>query len=682
MSDDKPHHNLLHKLIHHTHGDGALGPDGGADKTAEHCHQKLHHEATTTAEAALGPHKQPAACPADLTITPAQYGSAPKDLYQYSGDGAGAGAGKDAAAGHQTDSTRDLYKYSGTNDSKLDPHKSVQEHIQAGAMQFKDAGDKPQDHPPLDANKAPKITVQYKDLDTNAHQPKPDFIVQKDGTITAVHNPEGPDGKINSNVVIEVARDRGDVDKPTPQQQKGLDDLVKYEGQRVEDQYGSALPDVALKDGTHVKQVDIDDSQRLVGDRTMHHLGDRIADSQLAPNAQAVPDVQGEARHTAGQVGRVGGSDGGSSVVPRQQSDDTFNQQPSTGDTPTSAIADTIGALQGDKNHPYETVRHLNDGTSNVGRYGFNHRNFTHMMAGFMPPDIMALLGDPPDWSKLADILAKDPNMMKEFQDSMQQAAQSGQIPQDFAKQMQDPKNIAGVGQMIEHMDGKGGQPSAAELDKYLPKGMQDQLAQSMVNGYAKDMGMDPSNPKQGDAGKLALAMFLGHAPNEQEQNNPSYRDYMKSADNLNHVAQARQDGTGDVLLHGANGQVAAVAASLQGQSLWGWSGSGARLGCAASVSTVMEKSGYNYIKSASVNGVAEQAESHGWQKTQGLAGAQPGDMVYGRIGGDAHIGIVGNNGKLYDNWSSDGRWHEENLSTSYIARHFGRNTYVLHQPA
>jgi hypothetical protein len=303
-------------------------------------------------------------------------------------------------------------------------------------------------------------------------------------------------------------------------------------------------------------------------------------------------------------------------------------------------------------------------------------------MGGLMPPDIMALLGDPPDWSKLADILAKDPNMMKEYQGAMQQAGQNGQLPQDFAKQMQDPKFVSGFGKMVEHMDGKGGQPSAGELDKFMPKATQDGLAKSMVSSYAKEMGMDQNNPKQGDAGKLALAMYLGHAPNEQDQNNPNYRDYMKAADNLNHVAQARQDGTGDVLLHGANGQVAAVAANLQGKQLWTGMMSNGRLGCAASVSYVMEHSGFGYIKSAAVSGVADQAESHGWQKTQGTSNAKPGDMIYGRIGGDAHIGIVGANGKLYDNWSSDGRWHEENLASSYIVRHFGRNTYTLHQPA
>ena len=682
MSDStKPSHPLhLGFHIGEHHAAAAAG-----DAASKGCHHKLHTEVVTTEAAQISApgHR---ACPANegtsLTVTPAHYGSVNDsrsipipDVYKYDGGGAGDRSGRSG------DANGDLYKYSGP-DAKLDPRKSVQENMQAGAIQSKDGGDRPQDHPPLEPGKAPKITVQYQDLDANAHQPKPDFIVHKDGTTTCVHNPEGADGKINNNIVIQVERERGDVDKPTAAQQKALDGLVDYEGKRVADQYGSALPDLALKDGTTVKQVDIDDAQRLVNDKTMRHFGDRIPDGQLAPNAEPVPDIQKEARRTSGQVGRTGGSDGGSSVVPQQQSDDTFNQQAPTGDTPTAAVTDTIGALQGDKTHPYETIHQMNDGTSSVGRYGFNHRNISHWMGGFMPPNIMALLGDPPDWSKLADILAKDPNLMKEFQDSMQQASQNGQVPADFAKQMQDPKNIAGFGNMVEHMDGKGGQPSAGELDKYLPKSTQDGIAQSMVNGYAKEMGMDPNNLKQGDAGKLALSMFLGHAPNEQEQGNPSYRDYMNAAENVNHVAQARQDGTGDVLLHGANGKVAAVAADLKGQSLWGWSGSGARLGCAASVSTVMEKSGFNYIRSASVSGVAEQAESHGWQKTQGLANAQPGDMVYGRIGGDAHIGIVGNNGKLYDNWSSDGRWHEENLSSSYIARHFGRNTYTLHQPA
>jgi hypothetical protein len=403
------------------------------------------------------------------------------------------------------------------------------------------------------------------------------------------HNPEGPDGKIRNNVVVQLERNKGDVDKPTPEQQKALDNLVKYEGQRIEDQNPNGVKDVTLKDGSHVKQVDIDDPQRLIGDKTMRQMGDRIPDGQLGSSAAATPDIQREARRTAGRVGRVGGSGGGSAVIDGNQANDTFNDTNSIGNTPIAAATDTIGALQGDKTHPYETVHHNNDGTSSVGRYGFNHRNFSHMMSHVMPADIMAKLGNPPDWSKLGDIL-KDPNMMQEYQGAMSQAAQNGDIPKDFAKNMQDPNYVQGFGKMVEGMNGNGPAPTAADLDKYLPKGTQDGLAQSMVNGYAKEMGMNPNQLKDGDAGKLALAMYLGHPPNPQEQNNPAYRDYMQAADNVNHIAQARQDGTGDVLVHGGNGKIAAVAANLEGQRLWAKTQfanavEGGNLGCAASVS-------------------------------------------------------------------------------------------------
>jgi len=58
-----------------------------------------------------------------------------------------------------------------------------------------------------------------------------------------------------------------------------------------------------------------------------------------------------------------------------------------------------------------------------------------------MPPDIMALLGDPPDWSKLAISWPKI-QTDEGVPGLHAAAAQSGQIPQDFAKQMQDPKNL------------------------------------------------------------------------------------------------------------------------------------------------------------------------------------------------------------------------------------------------
>lgn len=165
-------------------GDGSVSNSGNG--TGDHCHHKLHHDVTharTSGEQLFGgnnagssgeqlfggtnAHKHK-----ELAITPAQYGHGDSRFLPIP-------------------ETRDLYKYSGT-ESKLDPHKSVADNIQSGAFKSRDAGDKPGDHPHLKPGETPKISVQYKDQDSNAHQAKPDFVVHKDGTVEVTHNPKRP----------------------------------------------------------------------------------------------------------------------------------------------------------------------------------------------------------------------------------------------------------------------------------------------------------------------------------------------------------------------------------------------------------------------------------------------------------------------------------------------------------
>ncbi|HEY9679343.1 MAG TPA: hypothetical protein V6C76_15150 [Drouetiella sp.] len=130
------------------------------------------------------------------------------------------------------------------------------------------------------------------------------------------------------------------------------------------------------------------------------------------------------------------------------------------------------------------------------------------------------------------------------------------------------------------------------------------------------------------------------------------------------------------------------LSAQYLGRQLWAdtkWAGAcdGGNEGCAASVSKVLQDAGINYAQSAGVLELAGQLCSNGWTESEGTNTAQPGDVIYGNNGGeDQHIGIVGlDRGQLvlYNNWSKDGRWHEEPLLSSYIATHFGSNVRVLH---
>src|SRR5262249_51250129 len=148
----------------------------------------------------------------------------------------------------------------------------------------------------------------------------------------------------------------------------------------------------------------------------------------------------------------------------------------------------------------------------------------------------------PPDWSKLAEIL-KDPKYAKEFNDAMHQAAKDGKIPENFAKKFDDPKFAGDFGKFMQSLKGGAGDVTADQMAKFLPKDAQDQIANGMVKQYAQQMNIDPNHMGEHDPGKLALAMFLGRVPDQNDAANPSYQKFMDAADNMYKIALARSDG-------------------------------------------------------------------------------------------------------------------------------------------
>lgn len=109
------------------------------------------------------------------------------------------------------------------------------------------------------------------------------------------------------------------------------------------------------------------------------------------------------------------------------------------------------------------------------------------------------------------------------------------------------------------------------------------------------------------------------------------------------------------------------------------------RLGCAASVSAALTKAGFSYAKHAGVGGLSEILQRNGWTKHDGIQNAQPGDVVvigrnarWAQGGGSAHIGIVGENGKVYHNSSARQQWVEDSLQRVFSG---GVTRFILRPP-
>jgi hypothetical protein len=88
---------------------------------------------------------------------------------------------------------------------------------------------------------------------------------------------------------------------------------------------------------------------------------------------------------------------------------------------------------------------------------------------------------------------------------------------------------------------------------------------------------------------------------------------------------------------------------------------SGAREGCAASVSAVLRHAGVSQVNEMECHRLQAALQHEGWTMTNTPA---PGDVVFGYGGlSRAHVGIVDENSRAMDNHSSTGQWSSDSLS-------------------
>jgi hypothetical protein len=578
---------------------------------------------------------------------------------------------------------QDLFR-NGKQTAKFDSHKSVEEQIKEGNFKKSDGSDETRNEQKLEKGDAPNIKVVYEDKNTDhPDAPKPDFIVKKDGSVEVVHNPEGstPDKEI----VVQVEREKGETGKPGEKQQAAVDGLVDYLGQRVQAQYGDALKEVKGPDGRPVKQVEIEDNQNLISDKVEQKFGSNMPKEDLVP-----PEV----RNISDQVDRVRGSNGGSHSFPREGVDRQFPPrevpQPVDESNKTAAMKDMTASLfNADKTHPYTTIKHRSDGSYAVGRYGLNQATMGNWMADLLGID----LGDPPDYSKLAEALKKNPELAKKLQAGMAKMAKDGKVSQDFADKFKDGDFAQKFAGFADKLGGNKGEVTEGEVKNFLPKELQETIATNRIENFERQMGIDPKNPSDKDAGRVGLAMHLGHVPNEQEQNNPLNKKYMDAGANMYEIAKGRQTGLGDINVSDAQGKIVAAADGDVGKQMWRRYMSNGNLGCAASVSEVLNQAGFSYAHSAGVVGLRDQLLQHGWKMHRvSEGGAKPGDVIFGinqgsdgrSGGGSGHIGIVGTKGTVYDNSSSTGQWTHHNINNSSWApgnRRFGPQMWYLTPP-
>ncbi len=113
----------------------------------------------------------------------------------------------------------------------------------------------------------------------------------------------------------------------------------------------------------------------------------------------------------------------------------------------------------------------------------------------------------------------------------------------------------------------------------------------------------------------------------------------------------------------------------------------GGYLGCAATVSELLQDAGVKISGSASVYGVVDQLSALGWQriKISDKNQFRPGDVVFGVRGSHGHIGIISqvteNRVMVCDNSSSAGKLKERTIESGGSFTPHGRfagSLYVM----
>jgi hypothetical protein len=571
----------------------------------------------------------------------------------------------------------------------FDAKKSVEQCVKDGTFNHQGDSSKPSDYKPLEAGKAPKITVVYENKHHDAHDPKPNYIVKKDGSISVLHNPEGPPH--DANVVIQVARDDKQIGAPGKTQQKAVDDLVEYQGARIIDKFGSSLKEIPTLHGK-LKQVEIADSQNLVSDKVEQKFGDKLAPdvSRLAP-----PAVPVDVKHTSDVMNRVRGSHGHITIpresAPGRHAGDaspagvdqmipprSVPQNPKEANSVAAAKDAAAALFSPERAHPYQTIRENTDHSYRVGRYGLN-QGFTMLgLAEMMGVD----LGNPPDLSKLQAYMREHPQALEKAIQSYahkvnQDADRAHLAPNDpvresakslthFAKSLENPQFQGDFVKFLSDMNGAGQAITQDRLNKFLPKELQELVAEKGINHEAKLLGENPTKLSGDGAGKVSLAFLLGRTPTAADLDNSQYTDYTRAGSNMFKLAESRMQSLGDITVSDAQGKIMAAADRSVGQAMWQKYLNGGRLGCAASVSAVLNEAGFSYANAVSVSALQDQLVAHGWTVS---TTPKAGDVVCGYrrpkgsgAGGYAHTGIVGTEG-TWDNHSSSKVWSHDPLS-------------------
>ncbi len=463
--------------------------------------------------------------------------------------------------------------------SELDASQSPTELVDSGAIVQGEVSADVEVPPPLEEGKAPRIQVtkqesQSDETPGDAASP-PNFVVHHDGTIEMFVDPEGPPPVGTITIQVEPTDNVFD-NKPPAIQQKSVDLLVDYLAQRIVEQYEDVLPKVANGE-EEISAVDIRDKQNLVGNDVEHRFGSNLPPQQ-GPADGGFPSGPGTGGGTnigGGFSGGGGPSDGGGSMGGDGSgtggSMDTGNSgngdqsvdnrptypqrsvpRPEFEADPIAGIKETVAAYAGaDPEDPYNSIRETPGLGYQIGRYGLSQQTIGDWIGQYLPADILELLGQPPDWSKLSDILKRNPELMKKFQSSMKEALQAeakkwsaegsekdsdalletAKTLEEFSKNFDNAEFSDRFVEFVGNTDGLGSSITKDDVSQLLPPEMQEIIASGAAEKIASDLGVQNiEDIGADDAAKVALGFLLGRTPEAEDLKSDAGSKFIESS--------------------------------------------------------------------------------------------------------------------------------------------------------
>lgn len=391
------------------------------------------------------------------------------------------------------------------------------DNLSRGSMEsHKSASDLVQDGTFVQSNKAPRADQaertageQPKIIVTNDNTVTPDYIVRQDGKVEVVGNPDSGD---KAHGVYRVQVEQG-------ANQQVTENLVNYLNDRIHAKEPSASAQLLADPGL----VSEETSRRFSAPAPAPDSPTNPEDPQNQPQDEPPPDDGG--------CNPGGGCPGGGDC-PSDTSPPEDNPTPSDNPTPPeNQPAPESFAPQMPMDNILDAAR-LNSWDNNTaGALGAYEVNMGNWFSSWLDAEMLEELGHPPDFKKLAKVLAKAKNnpKFKEAMDSrLNNMREQGDTAgadkiNDLFNKLTDPKETAfqeNFGVFLNSQ--RAGQPESRnatgeEMATFMDKDMQRAIASSRIADIAHQAGIKVKDLPADVASKLALAGALGHVPNEKE---------------------------------------------------------------------------------------------------------------------------------------------------------------------